>query len=84
MERPEERATDRVQGRVIDRYPASVSSGFLSSCEETSSGKSDYCACTFKKLQETMSFSEFSAAEKRASDQGVVDPRLLKITSACK
>jgi hypothetical protein len=51
-------------GIVGQKYPQSVADEFLKACE-TSSSKSEFCACVFEKIQQQYTFEEFSVIESK-------------------
>jgi len=49
-------------------YPNEVVEAFLESCERSSGGKKQLCACLFAKIHRKYDFEEFSVIEAKVKD----------------
>ena len=44
-------------------YPAAVEKNFLDACKSSSNGNADACRCALAKIEETVSYEDFKAAD---------------------
>ena len=69
---------------ATDAWSDDVRENFLASCEESSGGQVDYCACVLADLEETYTLAEFEAIEQQLEDDGdAVPDELQVIIDAC-
>jgi hypothetical protein len=51
-----------------DGYPPAVVDNFMESCTAQVGASQSYCRCAIERLQESMSFEDFQAAEAKITD----------------
>jgi hypothetical protein len=52
-------------------YPEESQEVFLSSCEASSGGDTDYCECLLDEFQNTLAFEEFSRIDREILQRGL-------------
>ena len=66
-----------------DAWTDGVRQNFLDSCEASSGGQTDYCACVLADLEDAYSLAEFEAIEQQLDEGGEVPDALELIIDAC-
>lgn len=52
-------------GKSDNRYPATVVTNFMNSCQAPASGNPELCSCVIEKLQEKLTIEEFTKLDTR-------------------
>jgi hypothetical protein len=63
-------------------YNAQVEHNFVSACAKTS-GREDICTKAYECIKARVSFTDFKAADKAASDNKAIDPQVQAVLQSC-